>query len=98
MISDTADKKTKVLEEFRSSELLDELNVLHKTGVELVPVRQIKDQIEILVPGLGKGDKVLFALLYLKFLFPFFKLHKALLSRGKRRFGLKLFIGGAAGE
>ena len=36
MISDTADKKTKVLEEFRSSELLDELNVLHKTGVELV--------------------------------------------------------------
>lgn len=36
MISDSADKKTKVLEEFKSSELLGELNILHKTGVELV--------------------------------------------------------------
>lgn len=35
-ISDNADKQSKMLDQFKSSELLDELNLLHKTGVELV--------------------------------------------------------------
>jgi len=35
-ISDHADKQSKMLDQFKSSELLDELNLLHKTGVELV--------------------------------------------------------------
>lgn len=35
-ISDNAEKQSKMLDQFKSSELLDELNLLHKTGVELV--------------------------------------------------------------
>ncbi len=35
-IQNSADKQTKLLEDFRKSELLDELNLLHKTGIELV--------------------------------------------------------------
>jgi sugar-specific transcriptional regulator TrmB len=35
-ISDNADKQSKMLDQFKTSELLDELNLLHKTGVELV--------------------------------------------------------------
>ena len=36
MIHDSAEKQTKMLDDFRKSELLDELNILHKTGIELV--------------------------------------------------------------
>ena len=35
-INNTAEKQTKMLEDFKKSELLDELNLLHKTGIELV--------------------------------------------------------------
>jgi sugar-specific transcriptional regulator TrmB len=35
-IVDNADKQSKMLEQFKESELLDELNLLHKTGIELV--------------------------------------------------------------
>src|SRR4030042_802561 len=35
-IQNSADKQTKLLEDFKKSELLDELNLLHKTGIELV--------------------------------------------------------------
>jgi sugar-specific transcriptional regulator TrmB len=35
-IVDSADKQSKMLEQFKESELLDELNLLHKTGIELV--------------------------------------------------------------
>jgi HTH-type transcriptional regulator, sugar sensing transcriptional regulator len=35
-ISDNADKQTKMLEQFKESEILEELNLLHKTGIDLV--------------------------------------------------------------
>ncbi|MFH1399668.1 MAG: helix-turn-helix domain-containing protein [Candidatus Woesearchaeota archaeon] len=35
-IQNSAEVKTKLIEQFRQSELLDELNLLHKTGIELV--------------------------------------------------------------
>lgn len=35
-ISDNAEKQSKMLDQFKTSELLDELNLLHKTGVDLV--------------------------------------------------------------
>jgi sugar-specific transcriptional regulator TrmB len=35
-IQDSADKQSKMLDQFKESELLDELNLLHKTGIELV--------------------------------------------------------------
>jgi sugar-specific transcriptional regulator TrmB len=35
-IVENADKQSKMLEQFKDSELLDELNLLHKTGIDLV--------------------------------------------------------------
>jgi len=35
-IKEDSEKKTGMLEEFKGSELLTELNLLHKTGVDLV--------------------------------------------------------------
>lgn len=48
-----AEKETKVLDDFKSSELLEELNILHKTGIDMVEPTDLS--------GAFKGRKRLYA-------------------------------------
>jgi HTH-type transcriptional regulator, sugar sensing transcriptional regulator len=49
-ITDNADKQSKMLEQFKQSELLDELNLLHKTGIDLVDPSELSGALK------GRGN------------------------------------------
>lgn len=49
-ISDNAEKQSKMLDQFKTSELLDELNLLHKTGVDLVDPSELSGALK------GRGN------------------------------------------
>jgi sugar-specific transcriptional regulator TrmB len=49
-IVDNAEKQSKMLEQFKESELLDELNLLHKTGIDLVDPSELSGALK------GRGN------------------------------------------